>query len=201
MSLLSRFVNGSFVSSERLMHARELYVPSRPSTEPARAFAYWTERASLQSELACARELAGLPDAELQALEDEFIRCQQRPAPGWVRLANIAGLGLLGFGLLGLGAQALVEFQRAHHALESRELFPLLPKRLDATAQAELQNALEKFDREHESLRADALARAEDLIGRYGARPSAIQTSRAQSGADGEGSGLPAALESCNESS
>jgi len=65
MSLLSRFVNGSFVSSERLMHARELYVPSRPSTEPARAFAYWTERASLQSELACARELAGLPDAEL----------------------------------------------------------------------------------------------------------------------------------------
>ena len=98
-------------------------------------------------------------------------------------------------------AQALVEFQRAHHALESRELFPLLPKRLDATAQAELQNALQKFDREHESLRADALARAEDLIGRYGARPSAIQTSRAQSGADREGSGLPAALESCNESS
>jgi len=100
-------------------------------------------------------------------------------------------------------AQALVEFQRKHHALESSALFPLLPTRLDATALAELQTALEKFDREHQSLRADTLARAEGLIGRYGPRPSAIQISRAESAAaaDGEGSGLPAALESCNESS
>jgi hemerythrin-like domain-containing protein len=65
-------------------------------------------------------------------------------------------------------AQALVEFQRNHHLLESSKLFPLLPIRLDAAALAELQSALERFDREHESLHDDALRRAEDLIGRYG---------------------------------
>jgi len=109
MSLLSRFVNGSLVSSERLMRAREFYAPVPPAIDTARAFAYWTERASVQSELACARELAGLPDAELQALEGEFIHCQNRPAPGWVRVANIVGLVLLGIGLLGLGGQALAD--------------------------------------------------------------------------------------------
>jgi hypothetical protein len=109
MSLLSRFVNGSLVSSERLMHAREFYAPRRPATEPERAFAHWTERASIQSELACARELAGLSDAELQVLEEEFVRSQNRPAPGWVRSANVIGLGLLGIGLLGLGGQALAD--------------------------------------------------------------------------------------------
>jgi hemerythrin-like domain-containing protein len=73
-------------------------------------------------------------------------------------------------------AQALVEFQRKHHALESSELFPLLPTRLDASGLQELQGALEKFDREHESLRAGALAHAEELIGRYGPpRPSGIR--------------------------
>ena len=65
-------------------------------------------------------------------------------------------------------ALALVDFQRKHHALESSALFPLLPVHLDASAQAALQSALEKFDREHEGLRADALAGAESLIGRYG---------------------------------
>jgi hypothetical protein len=109
MSLLSRFVNGSLVSSERLMRAREFYAPCRPPPDAARAFAHWTERASIQTELACARELAGLPDAELQALEEEFIRCKDRPAPGWVRVANVVGLSLLAIGLVGLGGQAVAE--------------------------------------------------------------------------------------------
>jgi hypothetical protein len=109
MSLFGRFVNGSLVSSERLMRAREFYVPSRPASDPERAYAHWTERASVQSELACARELAGLSDRELQALEEEFVRCQNRQAPSWVRIANIIGLVLLGIGLLGLGGQALAD--------------------------------------------------------------------------------------------
>ena len=41
MSLLTRFVNGSIVSSERLMRAREFYAPSRPLTDPTQAFAHW----------------------------------------------------------------------------------------------------------------------------------------------------------------
>src|SRR4051794_24912099 len=100
MSLLGRFVNGSLVSSERLLRAKDFYAPSQPAIDPERAFAHWTERASVQSELACARELAGLPDAELQALEEQFLRRQNRKAPGWVRVANIIGLVLLGIGLL-----------------------------------------------------------------------------------------------------
>jgi hypothetical protein len=105
MSLLSRFVNGSLVSSERLMRAREFYAPSRLTTGTVEAFDYWTEGASVQSELAYARELAGMPDAELQALAEEFNCCQNRPAPGWVRVANIVGLVLLGIGLGGLGVR------------------------------------------------------------------------------------------------
>jgi hypothetical protein len=109
MSLLGRFVNGSLVSSERLMQAREFYAPRRPPAEPRSALAHWTERASIQSDLACARELAGLSDAELQVLEDEFVRCQNRPTAAWVRSANVIGLGLLGIGLLGLSGQALAD--------------------------------------------------------------------------------------------
>jgi hemerythrin-like domain-containing protein len=89
-------------------------------------------------------------------------------------------------------AQALVDFQRQHHALESAELFPLLNIRLDATALAQLQSALEKFDREHEALRAGALAGAERLIGRYEApQRSGVQAiegelmDRAQGGSGG----------------
>lgn len=83
-------------------------------------------------------------------------------------------------------AQALVDFQRQHHQLESSELFPLLPARLDATALKGLQSALEKFDREHDALLADALARAEDLIGRYG--PPRISSIRAIDGQLPDGS-------------
>jgi hemerythrin-like domain-containing protein len=64
-------------------------------------------------------------------------------------------------------AQALVDFQRKHHLLESREVFSVVEGRLDASALADLERALAKFDIEHEALRVDVLARAEALIGRY----------------------------------
>jgi len=109
MSLLTRFVNGSLVSDERLARARQFYAPDRPSSDPAQAFAYWTERVSIQSELACARELAGRSDAELAALEEEFVRCQNRKPAGWIRPANIVGLLLLAIGVLGLAGQAFAD--------------------------------------------------------------------------------------------
>jgi len=73
-------------------------------------------------------------------------------------------------------AQALVDFQRNHHALESRELFPLVVARLRPQDLDELQQALEKFDREHEPRRLAALERIGALIARYApARGLAMQ--------------------------
>ena len=69
-------------------------------------------RALLQSEIASARELAGLTDAELTLLENEFSRCRTPPRAAWQRVAlpvGIAFLVLAGFAfaapehLVGLG--------------------------------------------------------------------------------------------------
>jgi hemerythrin-like domain-containing protein len=93
-------------------------------------------------------------------------------------------------------AQALVDFQRNHHLLESRELLPLLDARLDAAAQAELQDAIDKFDRAHEDLRARALAGAERLIDHYGPhRRSGVQPLGGQLLDDPEGSECCGGLE------
>ncbi|MEO8178903.1 MAG: hemerythrin domain-containing protein [Deltaproteobacteria bacterium] len=64
-------------------------------------------------------------------------------------------------------AQALVDFQRHHHALETSELFPLLATHLRAPDLDELQQALEKFDRGHEPQRVAAIERIEALIACY----------------------------------
>jgi len=52
-------------------------------------------RALLQSEIASARELAGLTDAELAHLEHEFSRSQTRPRPAWQRDAAPLGIAFL----------------------------------------------------------------------------------------------------------
>ena len=89
---LKRILDGLLVSRERLMQAREFYSPA-PRTLPAdRSFAKWTERVSVQSELGSAREMAGLSNTELDALEAEFVRCPARPRPAWVCEAVLAGV-------------------------------------------------------------------------------------------------------------
>lgn len=64
-------------------------------------------------------------------------------------------------------AQALVEFQRSHHALETAALFPLVPKRLNEQQRSELQAALELFDQRHEQRRSAALERLDALVARH----------------------------------
>jgi len=64
-------------------------------------------------------------------------------------------------------AQALVDFQRHHHALETSELFPLVASHLQAPDLDELQQALERFDRGHEPQRVTAIERIEALIAGY----------------------------------
>ena len=106
---LKRILDGLLVSRERLMQAREFYSPA-PRTLPAdRSFAKWTERVSVQSELGSAREMAGLSNTELDALEAEFVRCPTRPRPAWVREAVLAGVILLVLASAGLMMLGLTE--------------------------------------------------------------------------------------------
>jgi hypothetical protein len=99
--------NGSLLSRERLLQAREFYEPQSATLGAGAAFARWTQRLSVQSELGGARELAGLSDAELAALEAEFERCPQRLRRDALRHAVPAGALLIALGALGLAVQAL----------------------------------------------------------------------------------------------
>lgn len=108
MNVLKQILDGSLLSNERLMQAREHYAPTRDELSPERAFARWTQRVSVQAELGSAREIAGLTEAELSAMEDEFLRCPERPRPAWLRRAMPTGVALASLGGLALGVQGLV---------------------------------------------------------------------------------------------
>ena len=106
---LKRIMDGLLVSRERLMRAREFYSPAPRELPADRSFANWTERVSVQSELGSAREMAGLSNAELEALEAEFVRCPTRPRPPWMREAVLAGIILLVLACTGLAMLGLTE--------------------------------------------------------------------------------------------
>lgn len=109
MSFLDTLWRGSLLSRERLMQAREQYAPTAADAAPLRSFADWTQRLLVQNELAAAREIAGLSDAELAAMEAEFLRSPVRahaPAarttvPAGALLIAVGGAGLLVCTLLG----------------------------------------------------------------------------------------------------
>lgn len=113
MSLLDPLLGGSLLSRERLMQAREFYSPTRTPMPSELAFAHWAQRVAVQTELGSARELAGLLDDELAALEAEFVRCPTRPrfdrvrhsVPVGTALAAMGGLALVLQGVSGLGQQ------------------------------------------------------------------------------------------------
>lgn len=106
MSLFNQIVDGCLVSTDRLMRAREFYSPSAAVSSPQQAFARWTQRVSVKSELDAARALAGLSDAELAELEGEFQRSPMRRQSPAVRQAVLGGLALVVLAGLGLGLQA-----------------------------------------------------------------------------------------------
>ena len=102
MSLLSHLYRGSLLSDESLLQARERYLPMQPAPSPRAAFGQWTERVALQPELVSARELAGLSEAELAALEVEFMRAPFRQRTDALRFAIPAGALLCAIGALAL---------------------------------------------------------------------------------------------------
>jgi hypothetical protein len=94
------------VSTERLMREREFYSPAAAVPSAQHAFARWTKRLSVASELDAARELAGLSDVELAELEAEFQRSPMRARSPAVRHAVVGGLALVVVGGFGLALQA-----------------------------------------------------------------------------------------------
>jgi len=108
MSLLSQCIDGSLVSRQRLMQAREFYSPCEKDLPARAAFARWTSRVSEQAAVSVAREIAGLSEPELNALAAEFASCQMRQSPRWVRHALVSGIVLVMLASLALGVQALV---------------------------------------------------------------------------------------------
>ena len=117
---ITQILDGSLLSRSRLMQAREQYAPSDGPSSPEREFARWTERISVQSELGAAREIAGLSDAEMAAMEAQFARVPIRPRSPWLQGALPGGLAFALLGVLGLvmhglpgssvaGAQAVVQ--------------------------------------------------------------------------------------------
>ena len=83
------------ISDKRLLEARPCHEPDVVAAAGRSSLAEWAQRALLQSEIASARELAGLTDAELTRLENEFCGCRTRPRPAWQRDAVPLGIALL----------------------------------------------------------------------------------------------------------
>jgi len=102
MSLLSHLYRGSLLSDESLLQARERYLPMQLAPSPRAAFAQWTERVALEPELVSARELAGLSEAELAALDVEFMRTPFRQRTDALRFAIPSGALLCAVGALAL---------------------------------------------------------------------------------------------------
>jgi hypothetical protein len=117
MSLIASLFNGSLLSHERLLQARDHYAPSPAALPIPAQLARWTDRVAVQAELGSARELAGLSDAELAALELEFRRCPRRPRSDGARVAIRAGAGLALFGVASLASQGLASVAAGTHSL------------------------------------------------------------------------------------
>ncbi len=100
MSLLESLTQRSLFSEASLLQDREGYQPLPWELTPELAYAYWTHRATVQSELGLARELAGLPNATLAELADVFERTPRRRRFDGARFAIPIGVGMLFVGAL-----------------------------------------------------------------------------------------------------
>lgn len=90
------------LSETSFLHAQEGYRPSRLLPIEDLSMQGWAERVAAQPELVSARELAGLPEARLRALEQVFADKPQMAANPRQRLALVAGAVALAVGLVGV---------------------------------------------------------------------------------------------------
>lgn len=104
MAILDYVLDGSMIGKERLMQAREHYAPMKTALPAETEFERWTQRMAVQSERGCARELAGLDDAHLDALEREFVRCPTRSQSALARHGFRFGALLIAIALMSFAA-------------------------------------------------------------------------------------------------
>ena len=83
------------INDQRLFEARPWHEPDVVAAAGQSSLVEWAQRALLQNEIATARELAGLTDAELTHLENEFSGRRTRPRPTWQREAMPLGIASL----------------------------------------------------------------------------------------------------------
>ncbi|MFZ2652966.1 MAG: hypothetical protein WA210_22930 [Burkholderiaceae bacterium] len=109
-SMFGQLTQGSLTSNAGLERSREGYRPS-PTTQndaalPGQAqITRWSQRMTQQSELASARQIAGLSDAELAALATEFALSPRHKRSDMMRFATPVGVAAFTAGLLGLMLQ------------------------------------------------------------------------------------------------
>src|SRR4030095_14240537 len=100
---IHQLLTGSLLSNDRLMEAREYYSPTNQAKSAEQAFAGWTERVSLQSEVGSAREVAARTEEERWQMEAEFVPCPKRARSARARAiptgAVLALLGAVGIGV------------------------------------------------------------------------------------------------------
>lgn len=104
-SMFGQLVQGSLASNASLERSREGYQPNAHSQQGQAEMARWSERMTRQPELATAREIAGLSDAELAALAGEFTLSPRRKRTDPMRFATPFGVLVFASGLAGLMLQ------------------------------------------------------------------------------------------------
>lgn len=104
-SMFGQLVQGSVSSNAALERSREGYRPSPAAPRETAQFALWSQRLTKQTELATARQIAGLSDTELAALAGEFALSPRHRRTDRMRFAGPAGVVAFGAGLLGLMLQ------------------------------------------------------------------------------------------------
>jgi hypothetical protein len=92
-------------SSNRKVASRDEERPTPPAQDAQAQMARWSHRMTRQPELASAREIAGLSDAELAALSVEFTLSPRRKRTDVARFSTPFGVIVFAAGLAGLMLQ------------------------------------------------------------------------------------------------
>ena len=88
-------VEASIISDTRLPEARAIHERAGGIAAGPSSLVEWARRALMQSEIASARELAGLTDEALTHLENEFSGCATPARAAWQRDTLPVGIALL----------------------------------------------------------------------------------------------------------